>query len=115
MISIYIIHPIDSYPLFHPQTREFHDSLPLTPSRPPNQMPGQQLYEQSLSLSYNIRVSVHNGRTFVGPSYDLTNITHLDVPGWKVLQVNAYKHFTLPFSVLLRGLHLIPAIIVIPP
>jgi len=58
--------------------------------RAPNHVPGQTQYEQSLSLSYTIRVSVHNGRTFVGPSYDLTNITHLDVPGWKVLQVMAW-------------------------
>ncbi|GLC73822.1 hypothetical protein PLESTF_001424700 [Pleodorina starrii] len=39
------------------------------------------------SLTYTIRVSVHNGRTFVGPAYELTDLTHLDVPGWKVLQV----------------------------
>lgn len=39
------------------------------------------------ALSYMIRVSVHNGRTFVGPAYELTELTHLDVPGWKVLQV----------------------------
>ena len=39
------------------------------------------------SLSYMIRVSVHNGRSFVGPAYELTELTHLDVPGWKVLQV----------------------------
>jgi hypothetical protein len=47
----------------------------------------QQHEQQTLPLTYTIRVSVHNGRTFVGPAYDLTNITHLDVPGWKVLQV----------------------------
>ena len=58
------------------------------PFRPQNHVPGIQQYDQqSLNLSYTIRVSVHNGRTFVGPAYDLTNITHLDVPGWKVLQV----------------------------
>lgn len=39
------------------------------------------------TLTYAIRVSVHNGRTFVGPAYELTDLTHLDVPGWKVLQV----------------------------
>jgi nephrocystin-4 len=39
------------------------------------------------SLTYTVRVSVHNGRTFVGPAYELTDLTHLDVPGWKVLQV----------------------------
>ncbi|KXZ51260.1 hypothetical protein GPECTOR_13g747 [Gonium pectorale] len=39
------------------------------------------------TLFYSIRVSVHNGRTFVGPAYELTDLTHLDVPGWKVLQV----------------------------
>ncbi|GIL84279.1 hypothetical protein Vretimale_15928 [Volvox reticuliferus] len=39
------------------------------------------------SLTYTIRVSVHNGRTFVGPAYELIDLTHLDVPGWKVLQV----------------------------
>ena len=56
--------------------------------RPPNHVPGLQQYDlQSLPLTYTVRVSVHNGRTFVGPAYDLTNITHLDVPGWKVLQV----------------------------
>ena len=57
---------------------------------PPNHVPGIQQYDQmSLPLTYTIRVSVHNGRTFVGPAYDLTNITHLDVPGWKVLQVRS--------------------------
>ncbi|GFR44041.1 hypothetical protein Agub_g5201 [Astrephomene gubernaculifera] len=39
------------------------------------------------TLSYAIRVSVHNGRSFVGPAYELNGLTHLDVPGWKVLQV----------------------------
>jgi nephrocystin-4 len=42
-----------------------------------------------IGLTYTLRVSVHNSRTFVGPSYELTNISHLDVPGWKVLQVPA--------------------------
>ncbi|GFH08645.1 uncharacterized protein HaLaN_03636, partial [Haematococcus lacustris] len=37
-------------------------------------------------LHYSIRVGVHNGRTFVGPSYELVNVTCMDVPGWKVLQ-----------------------------
>lgn len=40
-------------------------------------------------LHYSIRVAVHNGRTFVGPSYELVNVTCMDVPGWKVLQVPA--------------------------
>ncbi|GFH23921.1 uncharacterized protein HaLaN_21616, partial [Haematococcus lacustris] len=40
-------------------------------------------------LHYSIRVGVHNGRTFVGPSYELVNVTCMDVPGWKVLQVPA--------------------------
>lgn len=37
---------------------------------------------------YSIKVSVHNGRTFVGPSYNLQNISAMDVSGWKVLQVS---------------------------
>ena len=32
-------------------------------------------------------MSVHNGRTFVGPAYELANLVQLDVPGWKVIQV----------------------------
>ena len=40
---------------------------------------------------YSIRVSLHNGRAFVGPSYNLQNIRATDVTGlegpWKVLQV----------------------------
>jgi hypothetical protein len=56
-----------------------------TPRRPPP--PGMP--QQMLGLCYTIRVGVHNGRTFVGPAYDLVNVTHLDVPGWKVLQVRA--------------------------
>lgn len=40
------------------------------------------------TLYYTIRVTVHNGRTFVGPAYELHNLAHLDVPGWKVLQAS---------------------------
>lgn len=43
------------------------------------------------SLYYTMRVTVHNGRTFVGPAYELHNLVHLDVPGWKVLQVRAWS------------------------
>lgn len=39
---------------------------------------------------YAVRVGVHNGRTFVGPSYELTHLTTMDVPGWKVLQVRVF-------------------------
>lgn len=32
-------------------------------------------------------MSLHNGRTFVGPSYNLQHISAMDVTGWRVLQV----------------------------
>lgn len=58
---------------------------------PPPESPlaHQSIYQHPSTgnLYYTIRVSVHNGRTFVGPAYELTDLTHLDVPGWKVLQV----------------------------
>lgn len=42
---------------------------------------------------YSLRVGVHNGRTFVGPCYELVNTTTMDVPGWKVLQVGEWGLF----------------------
>lgn len=45
--------------------------------------------DHSGGLKYAVRVGVHNGRTFVGPSYELCHLTSMDVPGWKVLQIPA--------------------------
>lgn len=72
--------------LAHPPCRPLHPHPPTLPSMDAP-LPGVAYDEPMLGLCYTVRVAVHNGRTFVGPAYDLVNVTQLDVPGWKVLQV----------------------------
>ena len=70
----------------HTHARPVCRTAAFEPAGGPGSMPmgGASSGPSSSQLYYTIRVSVHNGRTFVGPAYELSNLTHLDVPGWKV-------------------------------
>lgn len=56
---------------------------------PPQALPPPANPHGTSVLYYTLRVSVHNGRTFVGPPYELVHLLHLNVPEWKLLQVRS--------------------------